>query len=486
MKTEEPRSAKARGSVDDAGVANGAGAPIAAEAVELEVPSDGHSVALPPGATITRPVRSRLLRLVFWAVWFCLVPILGAFFVLWLLLPSGGAEPTGVLGAVQSFVGSQSVPVGIVIFTVLEVGVWVARQRLPLARHAYPPLRTDVAPEMRPSLDRAQALLDEAEMILSRYESGVAQKLTAKERDRVRSEMHALRVEMDRVPFDEAAFNDALVRADSEVDGRLGAWRKSELREYVEAIVMAVVVALGLRTFVLEAFKIPSGSMIPTLMVGDHIFVNKFSYGPAIPFTSARVWTNMPPKRGDVIVFAYPEQPEQDFIKRVIVIPGDKLEARGGHPIINGWPVPSCLVGAWSYNDYESPITRHEGDLYIEYLGDESYLTFYDRASGVYAEYQGPFYAKKGEVWVMGDARNNSHDSRMWFGGKGGGVPYDNIRGRALFVWLSLSGNGVDLSREGAQVMGRPHLPPTAKDLQPQFDQCLRDRPKVTAPPNPQ
>ena len=193
MKTEEPRSAKARGSLDDAGVANGAGAPIAAEAVDLEAPSDGHSVALPPGATITRPVRSRLLRLVFWAVWFCLVPILGAFFVLWLLLPSGGGEPTGVLGAVQSFVGSQSVPVGIVIFTVLEVGVWVARQRLPLARHAYPPLRTDVAPEMRPSLDRAQALLDEAEMILSRYESGVAQKLTAKERDRVRSEMHALR-----------------------------------------------------------------------------------------------------------------------------------------------------------------------------------------------------------------------------------------------------------------------------------------------------
>jgi signal peptidase I len=485
LKTEEPRSAKAHGNIEEGGLANGTGKPIAAEAVDLEAPSDGHPVALPPGP-ITRPVRSRFLRLVFWAVWFCLVPILGAFFVLWLLLPSGGGELTGPLGAVQSFVGSQSVPVGIVVFTALEVAVWVARQRLPLARHAYPPLRTDVAPEMRPSLDRAQGLLDEAEMILSRYENAVAQRLTAKERERVRNEMQALRTEMDRVPFDEAAFNDALVRADSEVDGRLGAWRKSELREYVEAIVMAVVVALGLRTFVLEAFKIPSGSMIPTLMVGDHIFVNKFSYGPAIPYTNARVWTNMPPKRGDVIVFAYPEQMEQDFIKRVIVVPGDKLEARGGHPIINGWPVPSCLVGAWSYNDYESPITRHEGDLYVEYLGDESYLTFYDRASGVYAEYQGPFYAKKGEVWVMGDARNNSHDSRMWFGGKGGGVPYDNIRGRALFVWLSLSGNGVDLTREGAQVMGRPHLPPTAKDLQPQFDQCLRDRPKVTSPPNPQ
>jgi signal peptidase I len=459
---------------------------VAAVDLEAPAPPSGSAVAVVSpgegGEPMVRPIRSRLLRYVYWAIWFCLVPVVGACIVLWLLVPASGGELAGALGAIQSFVGSQPVPVGIVLFTIFEVGVWLARQRLPLANHAYLPLRADVPPELRPALDRAQSLLDEAEMILSKYEGAVAQKVPARDRERVQREMRALRVEMDRVPFSESAFNEALVRADSEVDGRLGRWRKSELREYVEAIVMAVAVAFGLRTFVIEAFKIPSGSMIPTLMIGDHIFVNKFSYGPAIPFTSSRVWTNMPPKRGDVMVFAYPEQPDQDFIKRVIAIEGDKLEARGGHPIINGWPVPSCLVGAWSYNDFESPLTRHEGDLYIEYLGDESYLTFYDRASGVYAEYQGPFYAKKGEVWVMGDARNNSHDSRMWFGGKGGGVPYENIRGRALFVWLSLSGNGVDLSREGAPVMGRPRLPPAAKALEPQFEQCLHDRPKVTSP----
>ena len=101
--------------------------------------------------------------------------------------------------------------------------------------------------------------------------------------------------------------------------------------------------------------------------------------------------------------------------------------------------MPSCRVGAWSYTDYDSPITHHEGDLYVEYLGDESYLTFYDHASGMFPEYQGPYFAKAGEVWVMGDNRNNSHDSRMWFGGQGGGVPFENIRGRALFVWLSVS-----------------------------------------------
>jgi signal peptidase I len=101
----------------------------------------------------------------------------------------------------------------------------------------------------------------------------------------------------------------------------------------------------------------------------------------------------------------------------------------------------------------------------------------------VFPEHQGPYFAKSGEVWVMGDNRNNSHDSRMWFGGQGGGVPFENIRGRALFVWLSVSDNGVDWSREGAPVMGRPRLPPSASALDSQFEECLRTRPSVTDAP---
>ena len=310
---------------------------------------------------------------------------------------------------------------------------------------------------LRGSFERARALLDEADMILARHDKAVVRDLAAKERDRLRSQLEELRDAMDRVPFDEHGFLESLAHADGEIDVHLSRWRKSEVREYLEAILMAVAVAFALRAFVIEAFKIPSGSMIPTLMVGDHIFVNKFSYGPAIPYTHSRVWTHMPPQRGDVMVFAFPEHPEQDFIKRVIAIPGDKLEARNGHPIINGWEVPSCRVGPWTYTDYDSPISRHEGDLYVEYLGDESYLTFYDHASrGFPDEYQGPYYAKEGEVWVMGDNRNNSHDSRMWFGGQGGGVPFENIRGRALFVWLSVSDNGLDWSREGVARDGAP------------------------------
>lgn len=426
---------------------------------------------------------SRLLKLVYWAVWFVTLPIVVASLLIWALTPPSGAEVGGPLGWLEGVVRAQPVPVGIVLFTVVEIVLWAARHQLPLAKHAHPPSRADLPQHLRGTFERARALLDEAEMILSRNERAIVRELTAKERERLQAELSTLRDVMERVPFQEEAFIDALSRADGEVDIRLGRWRKSEVREYVEAIAMAVAVAFALRAFVIEAFKIPSGSMIPTLMVGDHIFVNKFSYGPAIPYTHSRVWTSMPPHRADVMVFAFPEHPEQDFIKRVIALPGDRLEARGGHPILNGWEVPSCKVGTWSYSDYDSPISKHEGDLYVEYLGDESYLTFYDRASGAYPDYQGPYFVKPGEVWVMGDNRNNSHDSRMWFGGQGGGVPYENIRGRALFVWLSVSDAGMDWSREGVPVMGRPRLPPAAKGLEPQLDKCLHDRPPVTMPP---
>jgi signal peptidase I len=431
------------------------------------------------------PRVSRLLKLIYWAVWFVLLPIVAASLLIWALTPPSAAEVGGPLGWLEGIVRAQPVPVGIVLFTVVEIVLWAARHQLPLAKYAHPPSRADLPQHLRATFERARALLDEAEMILSRNERAVVRELTAKERERLQGELSALRDVMERVPFEEEAFIDALTKADGEVDIRLGRWRKSEVREYVEAIAMAVAVAFALRAFVIEAFKIPSGSMIPTLMVGDHIFVNKFSYGPAIPYTRSRVWTSMPPHRADVMVFAFPEHPEQDFIKRVIALPGDRLEARGGHPILNGWEVPSCKVGTWSYSDYDSPISKHEGDLYVEYLGDESYLTFYDRASGAYPDYQGPYFVKPGEVWVMGDNRNNSHDSRMWFGGQGGGVPFENIRGRALFVWLSVSDNGMDWSREGAPVMGRPRLPPAAMGLEPQLDKCLHDRPAVTSPPPP-
>ncbi len=437
---------------------------------------------------VTTPA-TRAARVAYWMLWFAITPFVFACVLVWGLTPPSGVENTGVLGWIQSAVREQPVPVGIGAFALMEMALGAIRRRLPLARFAYPPLRPDIPDKLRPLFERAVALLEEADLILRLNEKPVQRELTSSERTKLHAELDALRHQMRALPFDEDAFVDALSRADGEVDVRLGRWRKSEAREYVESILVAVAVALLLRTFVVEAFKIPSGSMIPTLQVGDHIFVSKFSYGPEIPYTSARIWTKMPPDRGDVMVFQYPENMEQDFIKRVIALPGDKLEARGGHPIINGWEVPSCLVGPYAYDDppTEPAGTHHEGDLYVEYLGDESYLTFYDRINGVFAEYQGPFFVKPGEVYVMGDNRNNSRDSRLWWGGQGGGVPFANMKGRALFVWLSYTPSGLDWSRFGVPVMGRPRAPRGFAKLQPALDKCLRERPPIakTTPPPP-
>jgi signal peptidase I len=433
---------------------------------------------------------ARRFYLVYWAVWFVLVPFVLAIGLVWALTPPSGIEHGGILGWLEYGVRAQPVPVGIVLFTIFEMSLWAGRHKLPLSHHAYPMVPPGVPAELRQHFDRARALADEAWNILEKNKGDVP----AADRQSLEQDLEALEAAMHADPFDEKPFVDALVRADGQVDAKLGQWKKSELREYMESILIAVLVAMTLRVFVVEAFKIPSGSMIPTLQVGDHIFVNKFSYGPQIPFAKKRLFTRMPPARGDVMVFAFPEKPEQDFIKRVIAVPGDELRAKNGHPILNGWTVPSCSVGTYRYTDYPrdnagqviGPATPHEGELFVEYLGEESYLTLYDHAQGGMGETQGPYTVKPGEVWVMGDNRHNSHDSRMWFGGQGGGVPFDNIRGRALFVWLSTDDGRVDWTRIGALVMGRPRLPAAMSALEPALTKCLSSRPPVseTTPPS--
>ena len=436
-----------------------------------------------PNASSQLAPASRSLRVIYWTMWFILVPFLCAIFVVWGFTPPSGIEPGGVFGPVRSFVREQPVPVTIVVFTIFEMAFWSLRHRLPLSRHAHPPLRPGVHEELREPFEKARLLLDEARAILEKNGGVILSTIGEADLDAVKGSLRTLERSMDADPFDVKVFSEALLAADEVVNKHLSPWRKSELREYVESIAFAVIVALLLRSFVFEAFKIPSGSMIPTLQVGDHIFVNKFSYGPAIPFTKSRLWTNMPPKRGDVMVFAFPEDKELDFIKRVIALPGDELRTEGGHPIINGWRVPHCPVGEYSYTEESGE--AHTGDLFVEYLEDEAYVTLYDRARA--STVQGPFLVQQGEVWVMGDNRHNSHDSRLWRGGLGAGVPYENIRGRALFVWVNVAaGKGFDWSRIGAPVMGRPRLPPNMKRLDQGIETCLKNRPPLdqTRPPS--
>ena len=206
-----------------------------------------------------------------------LLPLALSYALVWALTPPLGAEHGSFLGTIESYAREQQIPVGIVVFTFFEMALWAVRHLLPLARFAYLPLRADLPSRCRSEFERASALLDEAEAVLEKHEKAIVRELSAKDREGLREDLDALRAAMDRSPFDEEVFKEAWLRTEGQVDTRLRSWRKSEVREYLESILVAVCVALALRALVVEAFKIPSGSMIPTLQVGDHIFVNKFS-----------------------------------------------------------------------------------------------------------------------------------------------------------------------------------------------------------------
>ena len=428
------------------------------------------------------PQRSKVYRLLFLGAWFFLAPLALAVVAVKLLRAPPDLVATDLFGLVRAFVRDQEVPAGIVLFTLFEMALYSVRHQLPLADFLSVAGRHGLPRDVKDDFEDAAQLIDEIERTLASRARAVERDVPATSREELEASLSDLQAAMRRDPFDVEVFRDAYERTTRRARV-LDRWRKSELREYVESIGVAVLVAVLLRALVVEAFKIPSGSMLPTLQIGDHIFVNKFIYGPMVPLMDKRVVPRMPPTRGDVIVFENPDHgpgdEREDYIKRVIALPGDILEAEGGHPIINGWRVPSCLVGTYTFAEQRGG-PMDSGQLFVEFLGERAYLTFYE--AGHSDGHQGPFVAAPGEVWVFGDNRNNSRDSRAWFGNRGGGVPFDNIKGRAMFVWLPLD-------RFLVNVMGAPQLPNGAPtEMVTGIQRCLAQRPPVsdtTPPPAP-
>ena len=184
--------------------------------------------------------------------------------------------------------------------------------------------------------------------------------------------------------------------------------KKRFLKEYVEPIVIAVLIALFVRTFIVQAFKIPSSSMEPTLLVGDYLLVNKFLYGIRIPFTDKKILEFEKPHRGDIIVFIYPKDRSKDFIKRVIGQEGEKVEIVHNKIYIND----QLIADPWG----------HYSDLWVRSLP--------------FMERFGPVVVPKDSLFVLGDNRDNSQDSRFW-----GFVSLDEVRGKAFILYFSLDWN---------------------------------------------
>jgi signal peptidase I len=188
-------------------------------------------------------------------------------------------------------------------------------------------------------------------------------------------------------------------------------FKKSTLREYFESIVIAVILALFIRTFVVQAFKIPTGSMEQNLLIGDHLLVNKFIYAPSATALERAVLPMAPIKRGDIVVFKYPEEPERDFIKRVIGLPGETVEVREKRVYIDGVPLD---------------------EPYVFYLQPPSSSPLHEVTSFDVRERYGPVTVPADQYFVMGDNRDNSQDSRYW-----GFLSRDLVKGKALLIYWS-------------------------------------------------
>ncbi|HEV8243440.1 MAG TPA: signal peptidase I [Nitrospirales bacterium] len=193
--------------------------------------------------------------------------------------------------------------------------------------------------------------------------------------------------------------------------GAVSARSKPLWREYAEAIVIAVVLALFIRTFIVQAFKIPSGSMVPTLTIGDHILVTKFLYNLKTPFGDTILVRFSEPQRGDIIVFKYPEDESKDFIKRVVGVPGDTIEVRSKRVWINGELLPEPYVQHTDPNVLPHQVQPRDN--------------------------LGPLTVPPDSYFVMGDNRDQSLDSRFW-----GFVRLPKIKGKAFLIYWSWNGQG--------------------------------------------
>lgn len=214
--------------------------------------------------------------------------------------------------------------------------------------------------------------------------------------------------------------------------------------EYARSFFPIILIVLVLRSFLVEPFRIPSGSMMPTLLIGDFILVNKFTYGIRLPVLNTKIVAMNTPQRGDIVVFRFPKDPSVDYIKRVIGLPGDRIAYYNKELYVNGAPAKQVSLGRYQGIGQGANMTGSEHKL-EDLQGVEHSILINDEALSM----EGVYVVPEGQYFVMGDNRDNSNDSRYW-----GTVPERNLVGKAFFIWMNWDWQykGIGFDRIGSVV----------------------------------
>lgn len=204
----------------------------------------------------------------------------------------------------------------------------------------------------------------------------------------------------------------------------------SAIGEIIRTWLPALLAVVFIRMFIFEPYRIPSGSMVPTLLIGDHVLVTKFSYGIWLPFTRTELVDLGDPKRGDIVVFRYPKQESMTYIKRVVGLPGDSIRVRDNRIVLDGEELPTEAAGSFDFVDDHCRATPNQ--RYLETVDGRRHEMLTNTHGGTRLSNKAEITVPPNHVFVMGDNRDHSEDSRGW-----GFVRYDQIKGKAHFVWFS-------------------------------------------------